>query len=34
MKVFYIGILKNETRPAVELAAETELSSFSRFSRG
>lgn len=34
MKILYIGILKNESKPAVELCAETELSSFSRFTRG
>jgi hypothetical protein len=28
-----MGILKNEQRPAVELAVETDLSSFSRFTR-
>jgi hypothetical protein len=28
-----MGILKNELRPAVELAVETDLSSFSRFTR-
>ncbi|KAI1908494.1 palmitoyltransferase [Ophidiomyces ophidiicola] len=33
MKIFYIGILRNETRPAVELCRETDLSSFSRFTR-
>jgi len=34
MKIVYIGILKNEQKPAVELAVEHELSSFSRFTRG
>jgi synaptobrevin family protein YKT6 len=34
MKILYIGVLKNEDKPAVELSAETELSSFSRFTRG
>jgi len=33
MKILYIGILKNESKPAVELCVETELSSFSRFTR-
>jgi synaptobrevin family protein YKT6 len=34
MKILYLGILKNESKPAIELCAETELSSFSRFTRG
>ncbi|KAF2025970.1 synaptobrevin-like protein ykt6 [Setomelanomma holmii] len=34
MKVAYIGVFKNETRPAVELVCERELSSYSRFTRG
>ncbi|KAK5169350.1 palmitoyltransferase [Saxophila tyrrhenica] len=33
MKLLYIGILKNEAKPAVELAAERDLSSYSRFTR-
>ncbi|EFR05426.1 synaptobrevin [Nannizzia gypsea CBS 118893] len=33
MKLFYIGILRNEDRPAVELCREMDLSSFSRFTR-
>lgn len=33
MKIFYIGILRNETRPAIELCREMDLSSFSRFTR-
>ncbi|WEW59185.1 palmitoyltransferase [Emydomyces testavorans] len=33
MKIFYIGILRNESRPAVELCREIDLSSFSRFTR-
>ncbi|KAL1954520.1 hypothetical protein VTO42DRAFT_1080 [Malbranchea cinnamomea] len=33
MKIYYIGILRNETRPAVELCREMDLSSFSRFTR-
>ncbi|KAI4955266.1 hypothetical protein J4E91_001124 [Alternaria rosae] len=34
MKVLYIGVLKNETKPAIELCAERDLSSFGRFTRG
>ncbi|OJD39751.1 synaptobrevin [Diplodia corticola] len=33
MKILYIGILKNEQKPAVELCSEAELSSYSRFTR-
>ncbi|KEF59167.1 synaptobrevin like YKT6 [Exophiala aquamarina CBS 119918] len=33
MKIFYIGILRNDPVPAVELAVEQDLSSFSRFTR-
>ncbi|KAG8631200.1 hypothetical protein KVT40_000340 [Elsinoe batatas] len=33
MKILYIGILKNEDKPAVELCAERDLSSYSRFTR-
>lgn len=33
MKILYIGILKNEQKPAVELCAERDLSSYSRFTR-
>ncbi|KAF2457722.1 Longin-like domain-containing protein [Lineolata rhizophorae] len=33
MKILYIGVLKNETKPAVELCAARELSSYSRFTR-
>jgi len=33
MKIYYIGILKNETKPAHELCAERDLSSYSRFTR-
>ncbi|KAK8238220.1 Longin-like domain-containing protein [Phyllosticta capitalensis] len=33
MKILYIGVLKNEQKPAVELCAEQELSSYSRFTR-
>ncbi|KAL5362108.1 Longin-like domain-containing protein [Aspergillus floccosus] len=34
MKLLYIGILQNAQQPAVELCAERELSSYSRFTRG
>ncbi|RMZ72396.1 hypothetical protein GMOD_00010259 [Pyrenophora seminiperda CCB06] len=34
MKVLYIGILRNEAKPAFELCAERDLSSYSRFTRG
>ncbi|KAL1966269.1 hypothetical protein VTN77DRAFT_4622 [Rasamsonia byssochlamydoides] len=34
MKILYIGILQNASKPAVELCAERELNSFSRFTRG
>ncbi|KAI9788006.1 MAG: palmitoyltransferase [Peltula sp. TS41687] len=33
MKIYYIGIIKNEERPAQELCAEKDLSSYSRFTR-
>ncbi|CAD6565394.1 MAG: palmitoyltransferase [Alectoria sarmentosa] len=33
MKIFYIGILKNENKPAHELCVEKDLSSYSRFTR-
>ncbi|KAM0805532.1 Longin-like domain-containing protein [Usnea florida] len=33
MKIFYIGILKNESKPAHELCVEKDLSSYSRFTR-
>ncbi|RMD41840.1 hypothetical protein DV735_g3266, partial [Chaetothyriales sp. CBS 134920] len=33
MKIYYIGILRNDPVPAVELAVEQDLSSFSRFTR-
>ncbi|EME41337.1 hypothetical protein DOTSEDRAFT_73679 [Dothistroma septosporum NZE10] len=33
MKILYIGILKNESKPAIELSAERDLTSFSRFTR-
>ncbi|KAI9818687.1 MAG: palmitoyltransferase [Thelocarpon impressellum] len=33
MKIYYIGIIKNETRPAQELCFEKDLTSYSRFTR-
>ncbi|KAL1977810.1 hypothetical protein VTN31DRAFT_669 [Thermomyces dupontii] len=33
MKIFYMGVLRNDTAPAVELTGERDLSSFSRFTR-
>ncbi|OIW32420.1 snare-like protein [Coniochaeta ligniaria NRRL 30616] len=33
MKLFYIGIIRNDTKPAHELVAEKEMSSYSRFTR-
>jgi synaptobrevin family protein YKT6 len=33
MKIHYIGIIKNEAKPAHELAAEKDLSAYSRFTR-
>ncbi|TVY41417.1 hypothetical protein LSUB1_G003300 [Lachnellula subtilissima] len=33
MKIHYIGILKNETKPAHELCAEKDLTAYSRFTR-
>ncbi|MCJ1316885.1 palmitoyltransferase [Xylographa vitiligo] len=33
MKIYYIGILKNEEKPAHELAVEKDLTSYSRFTR-
>ncbi|KAI9820346.1 MAG: palmitoyltransferase [Pycnora praestabilis] len=33
MKIYYIGILKNEAKPAQELCCERDLSSYSRFTR-
>ncbi|KAL3420145.1 synaptobrevin [Phlyctema vagabunda] len=33
MKLHYIGIIKNESKPAHELCSEKELSSYSRFTR-
>ncbi|KAE8371527.1 Longin-like domain-containing protein [Aspergillus bertholletiae] len=34
MKILYIGVLQNAQQPAVELCAERELTSYSRFTRG
>lgn len=34
MKVLHLAIVKNVTRPAVDLAVESDLSSYSRFMRG
>ncbi|KAK2749626.1 palmitoyltransferase [Myotisia sp. PD_48] len=34
MKIVYIGVLQNAQKPAVELCSATELSSYSRFTRG
>lgn len=34
MKILYIGVLKNDTKPAQELCSESDLTSFSRFTRG
>ncbi|KAF2866014.1 Longin-like domain-containing protein [Massariosphaeria phaeospora] len=34
MKILYIGVLKNETQPAVELCAESDLSSYNFFTKG
>lgn len=33
MKIFYIGVLRNDSKPAIELCGERDLSSFSRFTR-
>jgi hypothetical protein len=33
MKLHYIGILRNESKPAHEIVAEKELSAYSRFTR-
>ncbi|GKT59154.1 LOW QUALITY PROTEIN: SNARE Ykt6 [Colletotrichum tofieldiae] len=33
MKLHYIGILRNDSKPAVELCSEMELSTYSRFTR-
>ncbi|KAI0482461.1 putative snare protein [Xylariaceae sp. FL0804] len=33
MKLHYIGIIQNESKPGVELCAEKELSAYSRFTR-
>ncbi|KAF1921267.1 synaptobrevin [Ampelomyces quisqualis] len=34
MKVVYVGIIKNDTPPAIELACERNLSSYNRFTHG
>lgn len=34
MKLHYIGVIQNESKPSVELVAEKELSAYSRFTRG
>lgn len=34
MKLHYIGIFRNDTKPAHEIVAEKELSAYSRFTRG
>ncbi|KAI1107472.1 putative snare protein [Jackrogersella minutella] len=34
MKLHYIGIIKNDIKPGVEVCAEKELSAYSRFTRG
>lgn len=34
MKILHLAIVKNATRPAVDLCAESDLSSYSRFMRG
>jgi len=33
MKIYYIGVIRNETKPAYELCCEKDLSSYSRFTR-
>jgi len=33
MKLYYIGVIRNDPQPAAELAVERDLSSFSRFTR-
>ncbi|KAL2065686.1 hypothetical protein VTL71DRAFT_3356 [Oculimacula yallundae] len=33
MKIHYIGIIKNEVKPSVELCAEKDLSAYSRFTK-
>ncbi|KAI2618849.1 putative snare protein [Hypoxylon sp. NC1633] len=33
MKLFYIGIIQNESKPGVELCAEKDLNAYSRFTR-
>lgn len=34
MKVIHLAIVKNATRPAVDLCAESDLTNYSRFMRG
>ncbi|KAH8681475.1 putative snare protein [Xylariales sp. PMI_506] len=34
MKLHYIGVIKNDVKPGVELVSEKELSAYSRFTRG
>ncbi|KAJ5499462.1 Synaptobrevin [Penicillium expansum] len=33
MKILYMGVFRNDTRPALQLCGEKDLSSFSRFTR-
>jgi len=33
MKLLYIGIIRNDSKPAHEIVAEKELSAYSRFTR-
>ncbi|KAF2405216.1 snare protein-like protein ykt6 [Trichodelitschia bisporula] len=33
MKIFYIGVIRNQEKPALELCTEKELSTFNRFTR-
>jgi len=33
MKIHYIGIIKNESKPSHELCAEKDLTAYSRFTR-
>jgi hypothetical protein len=34
MKIVYMGVMRNDITPAIELVGEFELASFSRFARG
>ncbi|KAJ5691838.1 Synaptobrevin [Penicillium macrosclerotiorum] len=34
MKILYMGVLRNDTQPALQLCGEKDLTSFSRFTRG